>query len=595
MNNRITIALLTAALAAVGFYLWFDRERPGTQASALSARKLLPPAGVRGKPEPIDRIEIVAPNERLVLALVKDHGWRVLVPTLDRADPEVLRELIEVLETSLKLDAMPATPDALERCGLRDPPLRLTISRGTESPVELQIGARTAVEGRVYARLANAPEIVVIPEQVANLARRPTDGFRDVRLFDFKPADVVRIRVRNPWGDFALARDRGRWELTSPVPARADDKAVNDWLGRLCESHVQLFASADAGDLLSFGLMAPRGSVQLEFESANDEPARVVELQLGRRAEARYATDATLVRLPDRGLVAAVPLVIEEALLLEPDALREHTLFTLNPDLVDRIHIRPADKSELVLARQGEQWTLLQSAPAPVEVSEVSRLIKELPSWRVREFLTGAAADAAKAELAKPVLRVTFASYSSENTAESSAGETAIATVSFGPARPDESMLVQIEEDDVIARVDANLLGDVPTDPHVLQPLTLFESRPEIDSLSVQESGPVRTFKRARGVWNADGSAEAPPAVESAASLLSSLRAVRWIGAASADYGLETPTLVVRATCESGCSPIELKVGKQTGDGMWPASLAGRGGVFLLSDPDRQILAAPAR
>ena len=261
-------------------------------------------------------------------------------------------------------------------------------------------------------------------------------------------------------GIVELERDRGRWELTKPVPARADDKTVNDWLERLCASEIQLFAADDAGALLSYGLMAPRGSVRLELESAGEEKGRRVEIQFGQRADARYAEDATYVRVPDRGVVAAVPLAIEEALLLEPDALREHTLFTLNPDLVDRIHIRPAGGEELLLARQGDGWKLLRPAPMEVEASEVTRLMQKLPGARVRDFLTGEAAEAARAELVAPALSVTFASFSSENTAESAAGETPIATLSFSRPRPDESLLVRVDEDNVIARLDAKRAGD---------------------------------------------------------------------------------------------------------------------------------------
>jgi hypothetical protein len=597
MNSKVTLGLLAAALGAVGYLVWFDRDRPGTQATAAGDRKALPANGRAGTITPIDRIEITGPNGNVVLAMDGAHAWQLLAPTADRANSTVVRELVEALETSLKFESLPAAAGDLDRFGLRQPEFRLKIFRAGETPVELQLGARTAVDGRIYARLAGAPDVIVIPESIQGLARKSADAFRDPRLFNLRPADIVRVTIKNEWGSFELQRDRGRWELVRPVAARADDKVVNDWLERLCASEIRLFAPGDAGEQLAYGLMAPRGSVRLELESAGEETARSVEILFGQRAEPRYAQDATFVRLPERGLVAAVPLVIEEALLLEPEALREHTLFTLNPDLVDRIRIRPAAGEELLLARQGENWTMLRPTPVAIEGSEVTRLMKRLPGARVREFLTGAASDAARTELETPALRVTFASFSSENTAESAAGETPIATLSFGQARPDESMVVRVAEDNVVARLDASILATVPIDASAWQPLALFASRPSIETLTVQQANQTRSFARDGMSWKRVGETSAlePAAVESAASLLAGMRAVRWIGSVQPSHGFDEPTLIVRANSAQTGGAIELKVGRQTAEGMWPATVSGRTGVFLLSEPDRQTLAAPAR
>jgi Domain of unknown function (DUF4340) len=597
MNSRVTFGLLAAALAAVGYLVWFDRDRPGTQAAAVADRKALPVGrNPGGKVTPINRIEITGSNGKIVLAMDGARGWHVLAPTVDRANPVTMRELVEALDTSLKFDSLPATPDDLERFGLRHPEFTLKVFRGDEPPVELQLGARTAVDGRAYARIAGASDVIVIPDSIESFARRPVDEYRDLRLLNLRPAEIIRVTIKNNWGEFELQRDRGRWELTRPVPARADDKAVNEWLERLCASEVQVFAPGGAADLLTYGLMSPRGSVRLELESESGEAMQPIEILLGQRADARYVQDSTYVRVPGRGLVAAVPLVIEEALLLEPDALREHTLFSLNPDLVDRIHIQPASGDELVLARQGENWTMMRPVPMAVEASEVTRLMKILPNARVRDFLTGAASEAAKMELEPPALRVTFASFSSENTAESAAGESPIATLSFSRARPDESVLVRVEEDNVIARLDADNVAKVATDPIAWQPLAMFESPPSVNSLTIQEANQTRSFARDGKSWKRVGeeSALAPVAVESAAALLAGLRAVRWIGPVQSAHGLDTPTLIVRANPGSATGAIELKIGRQTAEGMWPATLSGRKGVFLLSGPDRQTLAEPA-
>ena len=597
MNGKVTLALIAAATLAVAYLVWFDRDRPGTQTAALAQRTLLPPGRGGRAAAPIDRLEIVGPDGRIELAMGPNREWQVLAPMADRADLGAVRELVEALETALKFDTMPAGPADLEKFGLHPPTVSVRIHRGGEDPIELLLGVPTAVEGRGYAKLAGSPDVVVVPDEIRQMARRSPDDFRDGQLLKVRPVDVSRITIRNVSGTIELQRERGRWEMIQPVAARADDKAVNDWLDRLCASGIRQFVGPDLGNLISYGLAAPRGLVRLEFESPTDASVPAVEISFGNRADPRYAPDSVYVRASERRLVAAVPLTIEEALLLDADALRERTLFLLNPDLVDRVRIQAAGREELVLARRDDDWTMLKPVPAEVEATEVMRLLKRLPEIRVREFFTADAATAATAELDPPRLRVTFASFSSENTPESTAGETPIATLSFGAPRPDGSLLVRVEGQGgpVVARVDADVLSVVSPDPIAWRPLRLFGETPvSIEALTVEAAGGSREFRRDGGSWRRleAESAIAPTAIASAAALISRLRAVRWVGPAVAAHGLDAPTLMVRARAEAGSEALELRVGRRTPEGLWPATLNGRTGVFLLSDPDYQILKA---
>ena len=598
MNTKVTLGFLAAALLAVGYLVWFDRARPGTRDAALAERKLLPtPRTARGL-VPIDRIELTGPEGNVVLALGPSGEWQVLAPAVDRADPRLLHDLVEALETSLKLDVLPLDPAALSQFGLSEPMGRLKISRGSAAVVELQLGKRTAVEGRAYARLAESPEVIVIPDTIHQIARRTPDDFRDAQLVKFRAVDVARVVIRNPSGTIELERDRGHWELTRPVAGRADDRAVNDWLERLGGTAIRKIVRDDLGDLLEFGLAAPRGSVRLEFEARGESAVAPVELFFGNRADPGIAVDAVIVRSTGRHLIAAVPRVVEESLLLEVDALRERTLFSLNPDLVDRVRLRPAAGEELRFARRGDDWTMLQPVPMAAEPTVMMRLMKRLSGVRVRDFLMAEAAVEAATELENPSLRVTFAAFSSENTAESAAGETPISTVSFGRVRPDGSIIVRVDEDNLIARIDADILAEIPLETIRWQPLVLFEKTPgPIDAVSIEQGSQTREFTLTAGEWKrtGEGSPIEPMAVASVAALVPRLRAVRWLGPAIPTYGLETPTLVVRARPVAVAETVELRVGRRSPEGMWPAALTGRKGVFELSDPDYQTLAAPAR
>src|SRR5258707_13767493 len=92
MNSKITLGLLAAALGAVGYLVWLDRDRPGTEAAVVADRKVVPAAGNRQRLMPIDRMEIVGPNGKIELAMDRARAWHLLSPAPDAANPAVVRE-----------------------------------------------------------------------------------------------------------------------------------------------------------------------------------------------------------------------------------------------------------------------------------------------------------------------------------------------------------------------------------------------------------------------------------------------------------------------------------------------------------------------
>jgi hypothetical protein len=82
--------------------------------------------------------------------------------------------------------------------------------------------------------------------------------------------------------------------------------------------------------------------------------------------------------------------------------------------------------------------------------------------------------------------------------------------------------------------------------------------------------------------------------VQSLLNTLTKLRAVRWLGSATAVHGLDKPQLAITfSTSPDDKALHKLLVGGPAGDGMWFARADDRDGTFVINNPDFNALRLP--
>src|SRR5205814_10006956 len=92
---------------------------------------------------------------------------------------------------------------------------------------------------------------------------------------------------------------------------------------------------------------------------------------------------------------------------------------------------------------------------------------------QVTKFVEDVASDLPKNGLDKPQLQVTFSSFASENTPESTAGERPFATIAFGRIDGD-NVFARLGDEPFIVAVRRSLLDNIFVDPLQWQELTIF-------------------------------------------------------------------------------------------------------------------------
>ena len=587
MRARTTLILLVIAVALGVWIKFFESHKPNTAETQRQAGNVL-----NFDRDDLRGIIIQNGDDRIDLQR-QNQKWRLVSPVKDQADAAAVDHLISDLESWKKFAVIPGKGNpqvdksSLAEFGVIQPKLRLILNLPAGAQ-EIQFGKEAALQNQIYVRIGTSKDVFIVAQNVrADISRKP-DDFRDRKLTALTSAQVVRAVLRSGAGEIELAKEGEHWEIEKPLRARGDDQKIGDLVAQITNARIDEFVGDGAGDLHSYGLADPRGSITLY--GADDKQGET--MQIG----AATKKDQVYVHFLPRHGVYKLTQKTEDILALRPNDLRDRHLVRIDTDSLDRIHLQAAGQPEVVLARKGESWTIASANNAPANGEEVRRLIATLNDQLVTKFVADTASELPLYGLDHPSVQLTFSSFASENTAESGAGEQPFLTLSFGKIE-DGIIYARVGEEPFIVAVNHQILAGLWTDPAQWQELAVFKLKPsEIAHFSRVTDQEESFTKIGPDRWQS--SKQSAPAdnsdVQSLVNTLSSLRAVRWVGATTPDQGFDHAQMVLTfATTDAPKNLHKLTIGAKTANAMWYAKAEGREGTFLLSSPDFSALRLP--
>src|SRR5437899_3737162 len=560
MNWRTTLILAVIALAGFAYFRFFEMKRPSTEEAARQAQNV-----VNFDRNKIDGIVLKNGDQQIEIRR-RENKWRLETPIKDQADGAVVENLLSDLESWQKEGTIPAKDieadkSKLTEYGLDNPKLKLKLLGQGRSP-EIWFGKDAALEGRMYVRLQNSKEAFLAKQSVRKDINKKPDEFRDRKLTDLTTAQVRRITLKTPAGEMELEKKADHWDIIKPLRARADDGKVGDLISQITSARIQQFVADDRGDLRPYGLAEPRGSITLFDEAQKkDQKVEIGEsiqvfgredkgqtLQIGSVPEKEK--EQIYVRFAPRGSVYTLPKKTEELLNTKPADLRDNHLVRIDTNILDWVKIDVPGKGKTVLARKDGNWIIATRNNTPADSGAVRRLIDTLQNERVTRFVEDVASNLPKYGLDKPQTQLTFSSFASENTAETKAGEQPFAGIAFGKPEGD-NVYARLTDEPFVVAVRRRLLDQISPDPLQWQELSIFKFRPDqIHRLSVTtekelslERGENNQWHWVKGTGEIDGTR-----VQALLNPLSSLHAVRWLGATTPQHGFANPQLVLAFT-----------------------------------------------
>jgi len=591
MKTKTTLLLLAVVVAVAVYIKYYESKGPNTEEAKRQAQNV-----INFERDGLEGIVIQNGDDKIELRK-QDQRWRLEAPFKDQADRGAVENLLADLDSWQKYDSIPAQEIAkdkgrLDEFGLSKGKLKLKLL-GKNAPPEITFGSDAALQGKMYVRVGDTSDVIIAAQSVRNDIAKKPEEFRDKKLTDLTTAQVTRALLKTAAGEMELEKKSDHWEIVKPLRARGDDQKINDLLAQVTTAQIQQFIAEDRGDLRPYGLAEPRGSITLF--SADDKTGHT--LQIGGPAGAgEKEKEQVYVRFTARNAVYTLPKKIEEVLSVKPADLRDRHLVRIDTNILDRINIEAAGKPKTILARKDENWTIASRNNQPANSGEVNRLLDLLKAEQVAKFVEDVASDLPKYGLDKPQLQLTFSSFASENTPETTAGEHPFATLAFGKIDGD-NIYARLGDEPFIVAVRRGLLDNIFADPLQWQEMAIFRLKPdEVHRLTVvldREAALVRNEKK-EWTWVSGNEPIHQVNVQSLLNTLTVLRAVRWAGATTPAHGLDKPQLAITFTTSTDDKNVhKLMVGASAGQGMWFARTDEREGTFVISNPDFNALRLP--
>ena len=589
MKFKNTLLLFAIAGAIFAFIFLWENKQPTTEESVKNAGRV-----AHFDRDKITSITIKNTDTQINLRKEKDDSWVMEKPVKDDADSLAVSQLFTTAE-NLKSDATVgdgkrgASKEQLKEFGLASSETRLTLNGG-DKPVEIIFGKDAAVEGKMYVRLESSNTVYVIGNDLKNQVTKKVDEFRDHKLTELVTTKADKVTLKSPAGEIELEKKDRHWELSKPLKARGNDQKIGDIVSQIANAKVESFV-ADSSNLGSFGLQEPRATVTIRQEE-KEQPA---VLRIGQPLEKDKSK--IYVKLDSRDSVLVVQKSLETLADTKPNDLRDRHLARVEPDIVDRMTIESPGKEKVVLARKGESWVRKDGdKDVTVNATAARRLLTELQSQQVTDFVSDLSTELPKYGLDQPSVKVTLSSYASENTAETKAGEKPIVSVLFGKTEGG-NVYAKLDDEPFVVSVSKSILDFAMNDPLQWQELAIYKyTADDIASVEVTREGqPTLSVERNKDKkWTlakGDGKLNAIN-VQSLVNTLSNLRAVRWAGAVTPEFGLDKPKVSVSFKTTANASG-KLVVGAGTPDDLEYASAEGLTGAFALSHPDVSALELP--
>lgn len=349
MKTHLTTIVLVVLAAALGLWVWFDRDTVTSGEKKRRESNVF----VAFRKDALARVAIQHDGDALELErdAATDGAWRIAGRHAGKADQAAVERLLATLEFATVLrkvgeaehlglggegDSVPRATGVLQMGGVVVP-----FVLGGPSP---------RPEGSSYFRVGTDAPIAVSAELTAALLR-PSDDYRDRSVVPWLSLDLARFEARFPGGEYAVERiDEHSFRVASLGVLAARDALEELW-GALADMRASAFPrDADVAALTR----APALTLRMIPKDAGKPPATITLGDACPSLPDDVVAVTVLEGKSEPAHVACVPRAVLGPLRRAPASLVERRPFFLRAD-------------------EFEEFRTESRAAAPVQAIELAR------------------------------------------------------------------------------------------------------------------------------------------------------------------------------------------------------------------------------
>jgi len=209
---------------------------------------------------------------------------------------------------------------------------------------------------------------------------RDKKAAEEKKLLTFDKEAVTELTLTYPDRVLTLKKtDAGKWRITQPVEADADETTVKNLLNAVADAEVKRTLDEVPQDLAVYGLTTPVVKAKLVLKDGKSVPL----VSFGKDTPVGFSTYA---QKEGDAKVILVPQTLRMGVVKEVKDLRDREILTFNNEEVKKLEIRGPDR-EIVLNKAETGWALEKPTQAKADETEVKTFLSNLRSLRAQDFI----------------------------------------------------------------------------------------------------------------------------------------------------------------------------------------------------------------
>ncbi|MGZ8899781.1 MAG: DUF4340 domain-containing protein [Limisphaerales bacterium] len=517
MQKKLTWILTMLAVVLFAFIYFFERKVPG------SAERNTPPRLVAIEPQDVTALEITLPGGGVVRAEQTNGVWFLTKPRYP-AEQSIIETFVTNVVRLRRFDKMAQHEVVIEgqkSFGLDPPQATVQVEAATNS-IQFDVGGNAPLTSNIYLRLLPSSEVVLTQPDLLQTLPRDTNAWRSKRLLPLANLTFDHLRVRAGQRSFELGRNSTNqlWQITRPIPARADQNQVSALLEVVGRAQVGRFVGDGLTQLDPFGLQMPE--IELGLSQGTN---RVYTVEFG--AAATNDTNQVFARLLGYTNVVTVPRELLDVLKLPYKAFHDPRLFTMEQvSALDRVEVKFLE--EFALQRQVDgRWFLGETNRQPVDMELLGEFLTKIFALRILDIAKEVPAEA---DLQALGLRQPIASFSLFLRVTNSPGNITnvlYSQLSFGTNTAGRIYVSRSDETPVYITEFAKFL-ELPRFAYELRDRQIWSfATSSVVRVSIASAAGTNSAVRTAAGWLTDPLAN--EAIGEAVFRMSNLKALRWV------------------------------------------------------------------
>ncbi|KAB2836681.1 MAG: DUF4340 domain-containing protein [Candidatus Brocadia sp.] len=411
MKLKTTIILLIVAAIGISYIFLYERKQLPHEEWERLQKKVLPDF----KASMIKKIELNNESGKVVLEKGGDNYWHIIEPLKLRSDNSEVNSILSEFEFMNKVGSFKQEGDKpfdLKDYGLDTP--KISISMYTDIPAKpdkiqvmgpkdkytVFVGQKLAAGDNVYIKLDASDEVVVVPGTLLGKVTKNVLDLRSKWVFSFDKEAVEKVEVKTAEYNIVCNRKGNFWRISEPVNDLADLEKVKDILGKLKNLQIDRndFITEESGDLVKFGLEAPRYTVTITEKGV---PQSVMfGHSLDNKVYVKRTDEPTVFFLKD---------IILADLNKRPNDLRDRKVVrfeSIGTYGVNKLEIKTPSDLIAIEKSLDLDWKLTKPINIYADQDTVKNFIEKIKTLEIEDFISDKPTDLAAYGLKNPVFEI---------------------------------------------------------------------------------------------------------------------------------------------------------------------------------------------